>query len=162
VTRVCIIGIGNTLMGDDGVGVMVAEGLSSRDLGADVSVVVGATDGMALSHHFSDADAVVIVDAIAADDTPGSVYRLTPEDAGITSLRPHSSHGISIPSIIFAAKLQNACPEVVIYAVQIGDILCGFETLSPEVEAAIPEVAEMVVAEALRLAEKPAASCAPE
>ena len=146
-------------MGDDGVGVRVAEELSSRDLGADITVVSGATDGMALTHYFTEADTVVIVDAIAADDdVPGSVYRLTPEDAGISSLRPHSSHGISVPSIIFAAKLQNACPEVVIYAVQIGDILCGFETLSPEVEAAVPEVAEMVAAEALRLAEKPAAS----
>jgi hydrogenase maturation protease len=162
VARVCIIGIGNTLMGDDGVGVRVAEELSSRDLGADVTVVSGATDGMALSHYFTDADAVVIVDAIAADDTPGSVYRLTPDDAGISSLRPHSSHGISVPSIIFAARLQNACPEVIVFAVQIGDILCGFETLSPEVEEAVPDVAEMVVAEALRLAAKPAAHCRPE
>jgi hydrogenase maturation protease len=155
VARVCIIGIGNTLMGDDGVGVRVAEELSSRDLGVDVSVVAGATDGMALSHYFTEADAVVLVDAIAVDDTPGAVYRLTPEDAGITSLRPHSSHGISVPSIMMAARLQGHCPDVIIYAVQIGDITCGFETLSPEVEAAVPDVAEMVVAEALRLAEKP-------
>ncbi len=146
-------------MGDDGVGVRVAEELSSRDLGADVTVVSGATDGMALAHHFIDADAVVIVDAIFADDTPGSVFRFTPEDAGITSLRSHTSHGISVPAIMLAARLMNACPEVIVYAVQICDILCGFETLSPEVEAAVPDVAEMVVAEAMRLAEKPAASC---
>jgi hydrogenase maturation protease len=145
-------------MGDDGVGVRVAEELSSRDLGADVDVVLGATDGMALSRYFTEAEAVVIVDALAVDDTPGSVYRFTPDDAGIASLRPHSSHGITVPSVIMTAQLQGACPDVIIYAVQIGDITCGFETLSPEVEAVVPEVAEMVAAEALRLAEKPAAT----
>jgi hydrogenase maturation protease len=151
VRRVCIIGIGNTLMGDDGVGVRVAEELSSRDLGADVCVVSGGTDGMALSRYFLESDAVVVVDAIAAEDAPGSVFRFTPDDAGITSLRSHTSHGLSVPAIMFAARLQGACPEVIVYAVQIGDITCGFETLTPEVAAVVPEVADMVAAEARRL-----------
>jgi len=152
VRRVCIIGIGNTLMGDDGVGVRVAEELSSRDLGAGVTVISGGTDGMALTRYFHESDAVVVVDAIAADDVPGSVFRFTPDDAGITSLRSHTSHGLSVPAIMFAARLQGACPDVIVYAVQIGDITCGFETLTERVQAAVPEVAEMVVDEARRLA----------
>jgi hydrogenase maturation protease len=146
-------------MGDDGVGVRVAEELLSRDLGAGVDVVNGSTDGMALTSHFTDAETVIVVDAIAADDTPGSIYRFTPDDAGITSLRPHSSHGISVPSIMMAARLQGYCPEVIIYAVQIGDITCGFETLTPQVEARIAEVADMVAEEAQRLAAAAATSC---
>ena len=147
--------MGNTLMGDDGVGVRVAEALLSRDLGPDVAVVSGGTAGMALSHHFRDADRVLVVDAIAAGDTPGSVFRFTPEDAGITELRSHTSHGLSLPNIMLAARLQGAAPDVVIYAIQIGDITCGFDALTPEVEAAIPYVAEMVVAEARALALAP-------
>lgn len=139
-------------MGDDGVGVRVAEELSSRDLGAGVRAVSGGTDGMALTQHFLDSDVVVVVDAIAAGDEPGAVYRFTPDDAGITSLRSHTSHGLSVPAILFAARLKGANPEVIIYAVQIGDITCGFETLTPEVEAALPDVVEMVAEEALRLA----------
>lgn len=150
--RVCIIGIGNTLMGDDGVGVRVAEALASRDLGPDVSVVAGGTEGMALAHHFVDSDAVVVVDAIAASDTPGSVFRLTPQDAGIIELRSHTSHGLSLPNILLAATLQGTVPEVIVYAVQIGDITCGFDTLTPEVEAAIPDVCDMAADEALRFA----------
>ena len=144
--------MGNTLMGDDGVGVRVAEALSARDLGPDVAVVSGGTDGMALSHHFRDADRVLVVDAIAAGDKPGSVFRFTPEDAGITELRSHTSHGLSLPNIMLAAKLQGAAPDVVIYAVQIGDITCGFDTLTPDVEAAVADVADMVAQEAQRLA----------
>ena len=140
-------------MGDDGVGVRVAEALSLRDLGPDVRVVSGGTEGMALSHHFTSADAVLVIDAIAAGDTPGSVFRFTPEDAGIGALRSHTSHGLSLPNIMLAARLQGASPDVVVYAVQIGDITCGFDTLTAEVEAAIPDVCEMVAREARRLAE---------
>ena len=139
-------------MGDDGVGVRVAEELLSRDLGAGVDVISGGTDGMALTRHFMDAETIIVVDAVAIDDAPGSVYRFTPDDAGMTSLRPHSSHGISVPSIMLAARLQGANPDVVVYAVQIGDITCGFETLTPEVEARVAEVADMVADEAMRIA----------
>jgi hydrogenase maturation protease len=144
--------MGNTLMGDDGVGVRVAEALSLRDLGPDIEVVSGGTAGMALSHYFTGADCVVVVDAIAAGDTPGSVYRFRPEDAGILELRSHTSHGLSLPSIIMAASLQGARPDVLVFAVQIGDITCGFDTLTTEVEAVVPEVADMVAEEAQRLA----------
>jgi hydrogenase maturation protease len=148
-----VIGIGNTLMGDDGVGVRVAEALTSRDLGPGVTVVAGGTEGMALSRHFTESDSVVVVDAIAAADAPGSVFRFTPQDIGMTQLRSHTSHGLSLPNIILAASLQGASPEVIVYAVQIGDITCGFDTLTPEVEAAIPDVCEMVAGEARRLVE---------
>jgi hydrogenase maturation protease len=144
--------MGNTLMGDDGVGVRVAEVLGQRDLGADIEVVAGGTAGMALSRYFAEADQVVVVDAIAAGDVPGSVFRFTPEDAGITTLRSHTSHGLSLPNILLAARLQGSAPDVIVYAVQIGDITCGFDTLTPEVEAVVDEVAEMVADEALRRA----------
>jgi hydrogenase maturation protease len=138
-------------MGDDGVGVRIVEALASRDLGPDVSLVGGGTEGMALSRHFTESDAVVVVDAIAANDTPGSVFRLTPKDAGILELRSHTSHGLSLPNILLAATLQGSVPEVVIYAVQIGDITCGFDTLTAEVQAAIPDVCDMVAEETRRL-----------
>lgn len=147
-----VIGIGNTLMGDDGVGVRVAEALALRDLGPDVTVIIGGTAGVALSEHFMRADSMIVVDAIAVDDAPGSVYRMTPEDAGITGLRSHTSHGLSLPDILFATRMRGACPSVIIYAIQIADITCGFDTLTPLVEAAIPDVCDMVAEEARRLA----------
>jgi hydrogenase maturation protease len=139
-------------MGDDGVGVKVAEVLSSRDLGPSIDVIAGGTAGMALSSHFAESDAVVVVDAIAADDVPGSVFRFTPQDAAMSMLRSHTSHGLSLPNILLATSLQGLTPHVVIYAVQIGDITCGFDTLTPALEAAVPDVCDMVAAEALSLA----------
>lgn len=139
-------------MGDDGVGVKVAEELLDRDLGPDISVYCGRTDGMALAHQFVGADTVLVVDAIGVDDAPGSIYRFRPDDVGLTSLRSHTSHGLCIPNIMLAAQLIGARPDVLIYAVQIGSITCGFDTLTPEVAAVVPELAEMVVAEARRIA----------
>jgi hydrogenase maturation protease len=154
--HVAVIGIGNTLMGDDGVGVKVAEALQSRDLGPDVSVVLGGTAGMALAEEFEHADAVIVVDALAIGDEPGSVYRFRPEDTGILSLRSHTSHGLSLPNIMFAARLRGFAPQVIVYAVEVGDITCGFDTLSPACQAAAIDVAEMVAEEASRLARESA------
>jgi hydrogenase maturation protease len=151
--RISVIGIGNTLMGDDGVGVRIAEVLHSRDLGPDVNVVAGGTEGMALSRHFAESESVVVVDAIATDDVPGSVFRFTPQDAAMAQLRSHTSHGLSLPNILLATSLRGSTPNIVIYAVQIGDITCGFDTLTPDVEAAIPDVCDMVAEEVSRLAE---------
>lgn len=144
--------MGNTLMGDDGVGVRVAEALLQRDLGPDITVVSGGTEGMALSHYFLEAECVLVVDAIATDDVPGSVFRFAPEDVGITAMRSHTSHGLSLPSIMMAAQLRGAAPDVIIYGIQVGDITCGFDTLTPEVQAAADDVVELVAEEARRLA----------
>ena len=149
--KVTVLGIGNTLMGDDGVGTHVARLLAGRDMGENVSVVEGGVAGMALVPHFVESHAVVVVDAIAAGDEPGSVYRLSAEDAGLTGLRSNTSHGLSLPSVLFAARMQGADPHVVIYGIEIADITQGFETLSPGVAAALPDVVEMVAEEAVRL-----------
>ena len=146
-TRVTVLGLGNTLMGDDGVGVRVADALAGRDLGEDVAVVAGGVAGMALVPLFVQSDAVVVVDAIATDDAPGSVYRFSAEEARFAPLRSHTSHGFSLPAVLTAAQLQGARPRIVIYGVQIADITSGFDTLSPAVQAAVPDVADMVAEE---------------
>jgi len=159
-TRTCVIGIGNVLMGDDGVGVRVAEELASRDLGADASVVVGHLGGMQLAPHLLDNDRVIFVDAIDAGDTPGSVFRFRAEE-GIPLLRSHTSHGISIPNLVIAARLSGSTADIFVYAVQVGDVRPSVDGFTPQVEAAVPDVIEMVVAEVTEGVVPPIASSAP-
>lgn len=148
--KISVIGIGNTLRADDGVGVRVAEELSSRDLGAGVEVVSGELAGMLLAPYFINSDNVIVVDAIEVGDTPGSVFRFPAEEA-FPVLRSHTSHGISVPDLLMAARLSGSNAEVLIYAIQISDCRPMTEGLTPEVAAAIPDVVEMVVAEVERL-----------
>jgi len=153
VVRTTVIGVGNTLMGDDGVGVRIARELSELlpDVGpvGPIKVVEGDTAGMALMPYVMEADRVIFVDAVTVGDTPGSVYRMDPDAAGLTSLRSNTSHGVGIPYLISVARLQGHWPHFLVYGIQAGDIMCGPDTLSCEVTAAMPDVIEMVMADAL-------------
>jgi hydrogenase maturation protease len=151
VTRdVRVLGIGNTLMGDDGVGSVVARRLSGL-LPDAVTVVVGETAGIALAPHFDDADAVVVIDALDAKEPPGAVFRFDPDRISSAHLRSDTSHGIGLPYILASARMRGTCPEVVVYAVQVGDVRPVPDTLSPAVEEAVPAVVEMVRGEVARL-----------
>lgn len=148
-TRICIIGVGNTLMGDDGIGVAVAEELSRRHpethrAQAGVEIVSGHTAGMGLMPHVMAAERVVFVDAIDAGDEPGSVFLFDPDAVGLSGLRSTTSHGIGIPSLIGNARLQGHWPRFTVYAIQIGDVMCGPDTLSPPIERTVGEVADLI------------------
>jgi hydrogenase maturation protease len=92
---VSVIGIGNTLMGDDGVGVRIAEKLAGQLQGA--RVVTGHMAGMSLMPAVMSAEVVIFVDAVAVGEEAGAIYRFDPDEAGITGLRSTTSHGMGIP-----------------------------------------------------------------
>jgi hydrogenase maturation protease len=105
---------------------------------------------MALMPAVLSAEVVVFVDAIDAGDEAGSVFKFDPDEAGLTGLRSSTSHGVGIPYLVTNARLKGHSPEFVIYAVQIGDIMCGPDTLSPQVADAVPHVEAMVAEEVER------------
>ena len=148
-----VLGIGNTLMGDDGVGVVVARCLADL-LPDDVTVVIGETAGMALEPHFEVADAIVVIDAIDAGEQPGAVYRFTPDEVGATQLRSNTVHGIGLPYLVTTSRMRGFHPEVIVYAVQVADVRPSADALSPEVAEAVSEVTRMVADEVGRLRER--------
>jgi hydrogenase maturation protease len=153
VKRVAVLGVGNTLMCDDGVGVAVARALLAEGgLPASVEVVVGETAGMGLVGFFRDSDAIVFVDAIDAGEEPGSVFRFGPDEAGVTSLRSNNIHGMGVGYLLTCARLAGASPEVVCVAVQVGDVRPMPDELTPAVTSALPRAVALVRAEAVRLA----------
>lgn len=150
--RISVIGVGNTLMGDDGVGVRVAELLRDElPQVPEVEVVTGGVAGMALMPAVMTADEVVFVDALAMDAEPGAIFRFDPDEAGVSGLRSTTSHGMGIPYLITNARMQGHFPGFLVYAVQIDDIMLGPDTLSKRVEAAVPQVVDMIVGDVARL-----------
>jgi hydrogenase maturation protease len=147
-----VLGVGNTLMRDDGVGVAVA-----RDLIADgslpdgIEVVCGETAGMGLVGFFRDCEAVVFVDAIDVGEEPGTIFRFGPDEAGVTALRSNNIHGMGVGYLLTCARLAGADPEVVCVAVQVRDVRPMPDELTQAVAAALPEVVELVRSEAVRL-----------
>lgn len=156
-TNMAIIGIGNTLMGDDGVGVSVIEGIDPASLGPGVEVVSGATAGMALVGYFLEFDRIIVVDAIDTEAKPGAIFRFHPDEAGIMSLRSNNIHGMGLPYLITSARLKGADPEVVVFAVQVKSVTPRDRELSAPVAAAVKRVREMVVEEVMNAQKGPVA-----
>lgn len=146
--RVVVLGVGNLLMSDEGVGVRCVEALE-RDakLPAGVRLIDGGTSTHELLEDLENLDALVIVDAVAAGRAPATVLRI--EGEGIPSafsnkLSPHQ-HGIN--DLLATLKLLGRAPKrVVLIGIQPDRLELGME-LSPSVAAVLPEVCNRVVDE---------------
>ena len=147
--RVLVLGIGNTLLGDEGVGVAVVDHLRAHGgLPADVLCLDGGTGSMVLLEPMRAAQRMILVDATADGAPPGTHHRLTPR---FSSDFPPSltAHDIGLRDLLDSFYLLGEAPEVVLYAISIRfpqDL--GLE-LSPEVAAVVPRVAEGIRRELL-------------
>jgi len=143
--RKVVLGIGNLLMKDDGVGVHAVRALEKCQLPPDVELVDGGTAGCDLLPFMSGAEKIIIIDALKGGGPPGAVYRLTPEDCGKQTLDSTISlHDLGILTALHdLALLEGKIPPCVIIGVEPGEIDWGME-LTPEVAAVLPRVLELV------------------
>jgi hydrogenase maturation protease len=147
-----VLGLGNAICTDDGVGVAVIEQLRDHyDFPDDVRVLDGGTLGLALLPYLQEADAAILVDAVAADAPPGSLVRL--EGDAVTRAAAHhlSVHQIGVADLLDGARLLGDAPEqMVLVGVVPASVELGVER-TPAVEAAIPRLVAQVVDEAAAL-----------
>ncbi|MBN1442418.1 MAG: HyaD/HybD family hydrogenase maturation endopeptidase [Planctomycetes bacterium] len=146
-TRKLILGIGNILLRDEGVGVRVIEALRRRSPVPDVELVDGGTAGFDLVDAIAGREKIVVVDAMDMDEEPGSVRRLDPSELEPGGDRPLSLHEFGLlDTLHLAGRLGCSPAEVVIFGVQPADLSTGLE-LSPQVAAAVERVSSMVISE---------------
>jgi hydrogenase maturation protease len=142
-----IIGVGNLLLKDEGVGVQVAQELQKRTLPAGVEVCDGGVGGIGLLDYFREASKLLLIDAADMGLKPGAVMRFTPrevKDPG--SGVKFSTHDLGLAEVLKLAQALGHCPEVVIIGIQPQEISWGAE-LSPPIQASLPRVLEMVMRE---------------
>jgi hydrogenase maturation protease len=145
--RVVVLGVGNLLLSDEGVGVHVANKLMDMDLPPEVDVVEGGTDGFRLMNVVTGAARLIVVDAIKGGGPPGSIYRFDIEDAPTYPDEYKTSvHQIGILEVVHLAELIGETPETTIIGVEPKSLEMGME-LSPEVEAKVSRVIELVLEE---------------
>lgn len=143
--KVFVIGVGNYLLGDEGVGVHVVNRMRSGPLPEGVEVVDGGVGGLFLLEFFEKADKVILVDAVLGGGKPGDIYVVKPEEfeeGGVKSLS--SSHDVDVQLLVKVAREMNALPELILVGVEPKNYKEVGVTLSREVEEAIPKVIEMV------------------
>jgi hydrogenase maturation protease len=141
-----VVGIGNILLRDEGVGVRVIEAMRNRRLPEGLELLDGGTRGVDLIDHFCDRGKVIVVDALDADLSAGSVMRLMPEDLA-SKEQAISLHELGLLETLAIARQLGCAPgEVVIFGIQTAAVEPGLE-LSPAVAAVVDRVIELVLKE---------------
>jgi hydrogenase maturation protease len=145
--RITVMGIGNPLMRDEGVGVRVVEEImQTLEFPPNVEVVDAGTMGMSILHILQSCDYLLVVDAIdGTGEEPGTVVRLSPEDLAPSQVM-HSLHDMRLVDVLEAAMLSGRAPEAAdCIGIQIADI-GGMEIgLTPAVDAAVPAAVAAVL-----------------
>ena len=149
-TRPCpvlVLGLGNILLRDEGVGVRVIEAMERLELPANVELFDGATAGLDLLGVLAGRRKVIVIDAIDGDCEPGTVLRLGPEDLVFQGGPGVSLHEIGLMETLAAARQLGIAPqEVVILGVKPKDVRHGL-ALSPEIGGLVPSIVDRVTAE---------------
>jgi hydrogenase maturation protease len=144
--KVLVMGIGNTLLQDDGIGVHVTELFkSTRDFDPNLSVLDGGTIGLSLLPDIEDADAVIIVDASEIGERPGTmrIFRDGEIDRQLSGKR-RSVHEVALYDLFSAAAIRGRSPEQrVLIAIQPASTEWGLDP-TPDVKAAIPLACETI------------------
>ena len=145
--RIVILGVGNLLLSDEGVGVHVANQLMEMDLPEGVEVYEGGTDGFRLMSVVTGADRLIVVDAVKGGGEPGSIYRFDVNDApSMPDSYKTSVHQIGILEVIHFSEFvgKGKTPEATIIGVEPKSLDMAME-LTPEIAAKVPRVIELVL-----------------
>ncbi len=145
--KTLILGLGNILMQDEGVGVRVVEAMRDVPLPPGVDLLDGGTAGLSLLELMEGYDRVIVVDAVGAGAEPGAIFKLRPEDlAAMPNVQLTSFHQVGLMGVLQLAELVGQRPEVVIIGVQPASLDWGTE-LTPQLKDAVPRVIEFVLRE---------------
>ncbi len=153
--KTLVLGLGNSILTDDGVGIYVARRLAERFKDRpDVAVAEACVGGLRLLEMINGYERLILVDAIqTAGGQPGAIYRLTPDDFAdprrAASLHSGCSHDMDLfTALEFGRQLGMILPkQFVIIAIEAKDVITFGEGCTPEVEAAIPKAADAALGE---------------
>lgn len=141
-----ILGLGNDLLGDDGIGLRIVRELRHRlASGADVDLVESPEMGLALLDHIVGYQRLVLVDAVKTGRVPaGTVHELPLQDVDTLPLMAPHFFGIG-EIMLLGQELKLPMPqEVLIRAIEVEDPFTIREALSPTLQAALPSLIELV------------------
>ncbi|MET8582359.1 hydrogenase maturation protease [Streptomyces collinus] len=144
--RVVVIGVGNPLRGDDGVGPAAVEALRGR-VPHGTALVVSDGEPARMLDSWRDADTVVVVEALRARSArPGELHILSAADAISLTAATASTHALGLGECLALAEaLDRLPPNLVVHAVEVADTELG-EGLSEAVRSALPGLVDRVAA----------------
>jgi hydrogenase maturation protease len=146
--RILVLGVGNILLHDEGVGVRVIEQLQARYLfSSNVELMDGGTLGLRLLDPIAKADFVIVVDAVQNGQPPGTLYRLPAEALNARVTFKNSLHQLDLLETLAYAEILGNRPGAVIIGVEPQDISPWGMEMTDVVRSRIPEMIEAVLKE---------------
>jgi len=146
-SKVVVLGVGNELLKDEGIGVHIARSMQEMPLCSDVEVVDGGTlpDATLV---FEGIDKLIVVDAVQAGGKAGAIYRFHPEDVEVDNRVLTSLHQISLLENLWLMEHFSQKPrEVIIIGIEPEDMSSGLE-LSAKLQELVPQIIALVLKEA--------------
>ena len=147
--RTLVLGIGNPILRDDGIGYHAAKAIERMDIeGVDANAV--STSGLDIINFISGYDKVVVIDAIQTKNGKvGRIYRLKEEDISST-VNDTSPHAVNIAAALSTARrleYDKMPKEIIFFAVEVQEINTFGEEMTPEVKKALPKIVKLVLSE---------------
>jgi len=144
--RIAVVGVGNLLLKDEGIGVHIAHALQQIDIPYNVKIIDGGTS-LDLPDCLENVDKLIIIDAVKTGGQPGTIYRFHPYDMDIESEGIISLHELGLAQSLKMMRLiGNEPKETVIIGIEPKEINWGTE-LSAELQQKIPEIINAVLGE---------------
>ena len=140
---ILILGIGNVLMGDEGIGVHAIEALGREAWAPDVALVDGGTGGFHLLSYLQDFPSIVMIDATSDGQPAGTVCVLRPKYASDFP-RSLTAHDIGLRDLVETAALLGTLPDITLVTVSIDEVRAMVTTLSPPVAASLCGLRQIV------------------
>ena len=147
--NIVILGVGNILLTDEGVGVRAVQELQQRyDFPENVELVDGGTQGLWLMSTIHGSDHLIVVDAVMGKGQPGNLYRLERDDLPKELRVKQSAHDSDLIEALNLTEMIDAAPKTcVVIGVQPEDITSMGVELTDTISAKIDEIIDMVLHE---------------
>jgi hydrogenase maturation protease len=141
---ILIMGVGNYLMGDEGIGVHLIQNLAKTKLPDYLDILDGGTGGFLLLSCFQVYPTIIFVDATMDGKPAGSISLIRPKFASDFP-SALSVHDVGLKDMVEAVYLMDKVPDIHLFTVSIEEINPMTIELNPKVEAAIPELIERIL-----------------
>lgn len=144
--KTLILGIGNILLSDEGLGVHIVNRILESGIAIpdDVEIIDGGTAGFDLLEPMMGRKKIIIIDALKVDDVPGSVYRFPPEHIA-SSRNAMSLHEFGIRELIATLRMLGHYPEIEIIGIVPSDVSTFNTYLSAAVENSMPRAIDLIM-----------------
>ncbi len=146
--KILILGVGNILYTDEGLGVRVMEELEAEyDFPENVELMDGGTLGGKLMGPMMERDQLIVIDAVLQDGQPGDIYRLEGDDLRASLAFKNSLHDSDLLDTLMQCEIIGHRPEAVVIGVEPQDYQTLAIDVTPTIRARFPEIKKMVLEE---------------